>query len=115
MSTIDPIEKTKPIRNADIIQNLLETPSRINGLHNRISSIVGKILLNISNVFYDFRSSERLTTGRDCPIHTNPKHTHRFNESTQDSINSLPIYQEPSKTAPTLEGRVHPLNSNALT
>lgn len=115
MSSIDPIDPIKkPIRNHEIIQNLIETPSLINGLHNRLSSIVGKVFLNISHVFYDFQSSERLITGRPTPDLPNTKNARRVNPKVNDAakraLDSLSSYKESLKTSPTLVNRVHLLH-----
>ncbi len=116
MSSIDPIDPTqkKPIRNHEIIQNLIEAPSIINGLYNRLSSIVGKAFLNISHVFYDFQSSERLITGRLTPHRPNTKNARRINPKINDAakraLDNLFNYKESLKTSPTLVNRVdlHP-------
>lgn len=116
MSSIDPIDpaQKKPIRNHEIIQNLIEKPSLINGLHNKVSSIVGKILLNISHVFYDFQSSERLITGRLTPDRPNTKNARRVNPKINDaakrSLDNLSNYKKSLKTSPTLMNRAHLLH-----
>ena len=107
MSAIDPIEPIKPTNNHAIIEHLIETPSLANGLHNRLSSIAGKAFLNISNVFYDFQSSERVITGRITPTHTDTKNAHRVNDATKKAIESLSIHKEALKTSLSLVGRVH--------
>ncbi|MEI8301186.1 MAG: hypothetical protein WCG10_06240 [Chlamydiota bacterium] len=107
MSAIDPIEPLKPTGSHEIIQHLIETPSPANGLHNRLSSIAGKAFLNISNVFYDFQSSERVITGRITPTHNDAKNAHRVNDATKQAIDSLSIHKEELKTSSSLVGRAH--------